>query len=373
MNRARIAIVGGGLSGLYAAYLLEQRGITDYVVLEARDVPGGRIASTPPVTGTGDRFDLGPTWFWPGLQPQLDQLVRDLGLERFEQFERGDMLIEQSPTSAPVRMPGYLTSPTSFRLQGGMGALVDALHLRLDSGRVRTGMEVRSILLADKVVQLDCVGVPAAASSATPTQSHSWQVAHVLLAMPPRLLATNVAFSPALPSPLVDAWRTTDTWMAPHAKYVAIYPTPFWREQGLSGEARSARGPLTEIHDASMPGGSAALFGFFGVPAPVRGSLSAADLAAACRAQLARMFGAPAAAPKQEFIKDWAQEPHTTTAADLQQGGQHARAPASTAATGPWQGHFTGIASEWSAQFPGYLAGAIDAASLGVSGLTKSL
>ncbi|EDT04545.1 hypothetical protein BamIOP4010DRAFT_1927 [Burkholderia ambifaria IOP40-10] len=62
--------------------------------------------------------------------------------------------------------------------------------------------------------------------------------------------------------------------MAPHAKYIAIYDTPFWRDQGLSGEARSARGPFGEIHDASMPGGCAALFGFFGVPAQVRQNVS---------------------------------------------------------------------------------------------------
>ena len=47
MQTTRIAIVGAGLSGLYAAYLLEQQGITDYVLLEARDTLGGRIASAP--------------------------------------------------------------------------------------------------------------------------------------------------------------------------------------------------------------------------------------------------------------------------------------------------------------------------------------
>ena len=39
---ARIAIIGGGLSGLYAAALLEQHGIQDYVLLEARETFGGR-------------------------------------------------------------------------------------------------------------------------------------------------------------------------------------------------------------------------------------------------------------------------------------------------------------------------------------------
>ena len=46
MQKVSVAIVGAGLAGLYAAYVLEKKGIKDYVVLEARDVLGGRIAST---------------------------------------------------------------------------------------------------------------------------------------------------------------------------------------------------------------------------------------------------------------------------------------------------------------------------------------
>jgi len=35
MKKASVAIIGGGLSGLYTAFLLEQKGV-DYVLLEAR-------------------------------------------------------------------------------------------------------------------------------------------------------------------------------------------------------------------------------------------------------------------------------------------------------------------------------------------------
>ncbi|AHV94494.1 FAD-dependent oxidoreductase [Bordetella holmesii] len=80
-HNARIVIVGAGLSGLYAAYLLARQGVTDYVVLEAREAPGGRIASADAsgqVVSHGaaqassvDRFDLGPAWFWPGYQREL--------------------------------------------------------------------------------------------------------------------------------------------------------------------------------------------------------------------------------------------------------------------------------------------------------------
>jgi len=46
---------------------------------------------------------------------------------------------------------------------------------------------------------------------------------------------------------------------------------------------------------------------------------------------------------------------------------QNAVAPAASAVSGRWCGRLTGIASEWSPQFPGYLAGAVEAARLGVS------
>ena len=374
MPTARIAIVGAGLSGLYAAYLLEQQGITDYVLLEARDTLGGRIASASasgqptPEAATdadkSDRVDLGPTWFWPGYQHQLGNLVSDLGLQSFEQHETGDTVVERSPHEPPTRVRGYVNSPASMRLVGGMGALTDALHRRLDATRIHTGQAVRRLRSTPQHVELDSEDVHGAQGHTT-----TWRAEHILLALPPRLVEHSIEFEPALPPALAQQWRATATWMAPHAKYIAVYDTPFWREQGLSGEARSAIGPLGEIRDASMPGGSAALFGFLGVPAHIRQSVTEVELRAHCRAQLARLFGSQAATPKAEFIKDWALDLYTATAADLQSTGQHAEAPAATASSGLWSGRLTGIASEWSPQFPGYVAGAIEAASLGVEAL----
>ncbi|TNB81502.1 amine oxidase [Pseudomonas sp. Fig-3] len=368
MQKARIAIIGAGLSGLFAAYVLQKKGITDYVILEARDVPGGRIVSVPlfPESpkmsagqpGTADRFDLGPSWFWPGYQRQLDQLVDELGLHRFAQHETGETVLERSHDTPAVRVRGYVNSPPSMRLVGGMGALIDALSDQLDSKRVLTGQVVRNVRRTAHRVEVD--------STDSADQLTTWSVEQVFLAMPPRLAQATIDFSPALPPELSLSWQATATWMAPHAKYFAIFDRPFWREQGLSGEGRSGVGPLVEIHDASIPLGSAALFGFIGVPATLRKTLPDSDLRALCRAQLVRMFGSQAGTAKAEFLKDWAAEPFTAIAADLMGASQHAVAPAATADSGPWRGCLVGIGSEWSLQFPGYVAGAIDAVSRGI-------
>ncbi len=368
MTATRIAIVGAGVAGLYAASLLEQQGMHDYVVLEARTRPGGRILSaslspTPGAvdtiaSGDRDRFDLGPTWFWPALQPELDALVTQLGLARFPQHESGDMVAERSLHEGPMRMRGYATSPQSMRLVGGMAALTDALRRQLPPSRLALGTRVRQMRRAESHVEL----------SAEDAQGRlvTYRAESVLLAVPPRLALATIDFSPALPEPLAREWRHTATWMAAHAKYVAVYDAPFWRERGLSGEARSACGPLVEIHDASMPGGHAALFGFFGIAASARRRLSDDALREHCRAQFTRLFGEPAARPRDEFVKDWSADALTAIAEDLDGPAGHAAAPAATAGAGVWRNALIGIASEWSAQFPGYVAGAIEAASAGL-------
>ena len=42
----RVAILGGGVAGLTAAHELAERGF-EVVVLEARDIPGGKARSLP--------------------------------------------------------------------------------------------------------------------------------------------------------------------------------------------------------------------------------------------------------------------------------------------------------------------------------------
>lgn len=363
----RIAIVGGGLSGLYAALLLERHHL-DYVLLEARNRFGGRIESIPSgahgfedtvgLRPSINRFDVGAAWYWPAIQPHFADVLKELGLEGFEQHEEGDMLIERSPNHPAARVGGHIATPRTMRLIGGMTSMVEAIGRHLSPARLRTQARVHSIVNSEdhsKIIATNSSGA-----------NESFEVETVLLAVPPRIAAKTIEFQPQIPPSWLREWNDIGTWMAPHAKYVATFEEAFWRKKGLSGEARSIAGPLAEIHDSSAVRGDAALFGFLSVPAEGRAEKAEGELKADCRAQLVRLFGPEADKPKDEFLKDWAREPFTATQMDQHPGLHQTQAPPALADNGPWRNRLIGIASEWSPQFPGYVAGAIDAATRGV-------
>ena len=360
MIQAKIAIIGAGLSGLYAAYLLEQAKITDYVVLEARDRLGGRVYSE-------QGFDLGATWIWPELNPDLMQLVHQLGLPFSEQFEKGKLVFEKRRGIPPVQLSSPWASTPSIRLEGGMSSLIHGLAQQIPAQKILTQQQVTHITQQEQV--------PLHLTTQNQTGEETIIKAdYVLIALAPRLTAQHIVFTPALPTALRNQWKHTATWMAPHAKYVAVYPEAFWRKQGLSGQASSHVGPMGEIHDASTSSGHAALFGFLGIPANVRQKVSEADLMAHCRAQLVRLFGSEAATPEYEYIKDWSADNFTATEEDWKNPAvSHGVAPENTPNDQIWHNRIIGIASEWSQHYSGYLAGAIDAAQVGVQRIQQLL
>lgn len=354
MNNVGTIIVGGGLSGLRAAWQLEQSGQRDYVVLEARPEVGGRVRSIAPEdpASTLDRWDLGATWFWPDMQPNVWPLLREFELEAFAQDDTGDMLFERSPLQPPMRAPGQIALPQAWRLMGGMASLVDAIRQRLSSGRLQTAVAVTAIKRTITGIQIDAMDAHG--------HSRIWYADRVLLALPPRLVIDRIAFAPPLPVELERSWIRTTTHMAPHAKYLACYDSAFWKEQELSGEARSMSGPLGEVHDASQPG-LPALFGFLLIPAAQRQKTGPDTLRAHCRAQLGRLFGPQAQTPRMEALQDWASEPFTATEGCGLLPPSHVATPLLGALEGPWAGCLVGAGSEWSPDYPGYVAGAIDA------------
>src|SRR3954454_8217150 len=87
----RVAILGGGVAGLTAAHELAERGF-DVVVLEARDIPGGKARSLPvPGSAGGGRKDLPAEHgfrFFPGFYQHLPDTMRRIPAGAASVFER---------------------------------------------------------------------------------------------------------------------------------------------------------------------------------------------------------------------------------------------------------------------------------------------
>ncbi|WP_390911924.1 FAD-dependent oxidoreductase [Pseudosulfitobacter sp. SM2401] len=335
-------IIGGGLSGLAVADALETQGL-DYILLEARSRFGGRIKTEQ--FGAG-YFDMGPAWFWPG-QPRIAAMIARLGLEKFDQFADGILTFEDEQGQVQ-RGRGFASMEGSLRLKGGLGALTSAMAANIPDARKRLNAPVKSLTKAGEMI------------TATLGNGDVITVDRVVLAVPPRV-ASEIEFTPALPENTTQTMQEIPTWMAGQAKAVAVYETPFWRDQGLSGDAMSRHGPMVEIHDASPEtGGPFALFGFIGVAPQNRRDEHA--LRDHVLAQLGRLFGDQATDPSTLFIKDWALDPYTSTAADHAPLYANPTYGLPQSMQGLWDNaiHFAG--TEVAPQFGGYVEGALEAA-----------
>ncbi|GJE93604.1 hypothetical protein PsYK624_097640 [Phanerochaete sordida] len=86
-SRKRVAIIGGGIGGLYAALLLQRRGIP-YTIFESSGRVGGRLHTYKfPGGGRYDYMDLGAMRFpdTPVMQPVFE-LFKLLGLGLLEYY-----------------------------------------------------------------------------------------------------------------------------------------------------------------------------------------------------------------------------------------------------------------------------------------------
>ncbi|MGD0394474.1 MAG: flavin monoamine oxidase family protein [Acidimicrobiales bacterium] len=129
----------------------------------------------------------------------------------------------------------------------------------------------------------------------------------VIVTLPPTL-AGRLEYAPALPS-----WRDQLTQRLPAGsviKLYAVYEEPFWRADGLTGQAASDHGPIKVTFDNSPPDGS---------PGVLMGFMEANDGRAAARLPLeerraaalscfVRYFGPKAAHPIEYIERDWMAE-----------------------------------------------------------------
>jgi len=177
-----------------------------------------------------------------------------------------------------------------------------------------------------------------------------------ILAIAPTL-AGRIAYDPPLPG-----YRDQLTQRMPLgtvAKCMAIYAEPFWRSEGLSGQAASDIGPVRLMFDNSPPDGSpGVLLGFLeGRRARELGRLSADERRTAVIDCFARMFGPRAAAPDEYVERLWAEEEWTRGCygCHMPTGAWTNYGPALRAPIGPL--HWAG--AEYAHVWNGYMDGAV--------------
>jgi len=355
MNTEKVdtIIIGGGLSGIYAASLLAARK-ESLVLLEARSRVGGRILSPE---HQGYFADLGPSWYWPMVNPKINGLVEKLGLQGFPQFETGLGRFQAKDGHAET-VAGYPMDPPGWRLTGGMISLVKGLCARIPKDVIRLNHPVCEIQRMDKGVRIT-VGRHDREPRCRLTASR------IILALPPRLAAGSIMFTPDLSHNLTQAMLKVSTWMAGQAKFFALYDRADWRKTCLSGQGFSLCGPLGEIHDGSgQTGRPYGLTGFVGIPALRRKNKEA--MIQAILTQLTRLYGQGAGQPAALYYKDWAKEEFTATEYDQRSAHNHPEYQPPSGKTTIWDGTFIFAGTETADHLGGYLEGALSSAERAV-------
>jgi monoamine oxidase len=143
---------------------------------------------------------------------------------------------------------------------------------------------------------------------------------------------------------------------------MAVYDEPFWRDDGLTGEAVYDEGPVQLTFDNSPPDGKpGVLVGFIG-GADARKWLDAdaGERGQAVIGCFTRLFGQRAAVPRRYIEKNWSAERWTggCPTSYFPPGAWTSYGPSLRAPVGPihWAG--TETAREWT----GYMEGALESA-----------
>ncbi len=131
----------------------------------------------------------------------------------------------------------------------------------------------------------------------------------VIVAVPPTL-AGRIEYEPVLPS--ARDQLTQRMPMGSVIKCIAVYDEPFWRDDGLTGQAVSLPGPAQVVFDNTPPNGSPGLIAFLeGKDARELAGVPEAERREAVLRTFQRLFGRRASHPVEYVEKDWSAEPYS--------------------------------------------------------------
>jgi monoamine oxidase len=194
----------------------------------------------------------------------------------------------------PVR---NLATAEAFRVREGAQEIARRLAERL-GGKIRFGEPVRTIAQ-------DAGGVT------VETDAAALRCRRAAVCVPPPA-ARQIGYAPALPE--ARARLLADAQMGATVKFHAVYPHPFWRDRGLSGQSIASSGTIGLTYDNSPDDGTGrgVLVGFaVGDAARELGRLGSSGQERELLSSLGRLFGPSGAAPEAIAIKDWGAEEWT--------------------------------------------------------------
>lgn len=191
----------------------------------------------------------------------------------------------------------------------------------------------------------------------------------VINTLPPKVSA-------ALPhDPPLPEWRQELTARVPAGNVIKaflVYPTPWWREKGHSGQMGADSGPVRVSFDATDEGGRGVLLGFFAGPeADGWGQRSSYLRQRAFVEAVTASFGTPPCEPVEYRDRDWSAEEFT--------GGCHGAhfAPGVWTASGPALAEPNGreffAGAEYATTFNGYMEGAVRSGLAGAAQVLQIL
>jgi monoamine oxidase len=183
------------------------------------------------------------------------------------------------------------------RYVGGSQRVPERLAADLGAERVRLRAPVRRIEQRNDGVTVLADGVLVSARRA-------------IVAVPP-VLAGRITYDPPLP-----AFRDQLTQRVPAGSVIkcnVVYESPFWRADGLSGQATSDAGPVKIVFDNSPPSGTPGILLAFleGEHARVLNRVSPWERREAVVASLVTFFGSRAAEIVEYVELDWSEEEWT--------------------------------------------------------------
>ena len=178
--------------------------------------------------------------------------------------------------------------------RGGAALIPERMAAQLGR-RVILGAPVRSIVQTGRLVRVE-------------SDQISLTARRVIVAVPP-VLAHQIEYEPQLPP--AREQLTQRLPMGVLVKISAVYEKPFWREQGLTGQAVSDTGPGRTTFDTSPPDGSVGvLLAFVGADdARAWQGRPEGDLYQAVLRSFARYFGDQALSPIGSAIMPWPLDP----------------------------------------------------------------